>query len=96
MTGHYDLTDSAQRDIGGIIDYLTDQNPDAARRLYERLLGAFEQLADLPGMGRLHDGRKPDLRRWRVGSYLVFYRETDDGIEIVRLIHRRRNLDDLL
>jgi hypothetical protein len=36
------------------------------------------------------------VRSWRVGSYLILYREIDDGVEIVRYAHGARRLQDLV
>ena len=35
----------------------------------------------------------PGVRSFPVGNYLIFYRETGQGIEIIRVLHGARNLD---
>jgi toxin ParE1/3/4 len=32
---------------------------------------------------------RPGILRWRVERHLVYFREVDDGIEIVRILHER-------
>ena len=43
---------------------------------------------------------RPELRSrsalFPYGSYLILYRIIDDGVEIVRVVHAARNLDDLI
>jgi plasmid stabilization system protein ParE len=56
-------------------------------------------LQEQSGVGRLRRFRNPvlaGLRSWPVarpfGSYLIFYRDLPDCIELFRLIHGARNL----
>lgn len=60
---------------------------------------AFTLLADRPAIGRLRtDLRHPrlqGLRSWGIRgfeSYLIFYRASDDGIEVVRVLHGARDV----
>jgi toxin ParE1/3/4 len=39
---------------------------------------------------------RSDLRSFPFGAYLILYRIVDDGVEIVRVVHSARNLDDLV
>ena len=62
----------------------------------------FERLAAMPLMGslRLHLAAEiPDLRQWRIKGfedYLIFYRPLADGVEIVRVLHGKRNIPTIL
>lgn len=62
---------------------------------------AFEKLATMPEMGPLRDYRHPrltGLRMWPIRGfekYLVFYRPTDKGIDVIRLLHGARDLKRL-
>lgn len=91
---HYDLTGPAQRDLGEIAEYITDR--EVARTQLRRFLDAFDRLAGYPGMGRSQAHRRPKLRSWPVGSYVVFYRPVPDGVEILRVLHGSRDLDNLI
>ena len=93
---HFDISDPAQRDLGEIAEYLNDRNPAAARKQIAQFLDAFRKLADLPGMGRSQEHRRPNMRSWPVGSYVVYYRPTPDGIRVLRVFHGSRDLDSLL
>jgi toxin ParE1/3/4 len=47
-------------------------------------------------MGRARPELRPDLRSFPCGAYLILYRAVDDGVEIVRVVHGARNLEDLV
>ena len=43
-------------------------------------------------MGRPRPEFAPNLRSIPEGSHVIFYRPIDDGIELIRVIHRARDL----
>ena len=63
--------------------------PELESFVTETLLVA---LAATPGMGSARPELGESLRSFPVGNYLVFHRERSDGIELLRLLHRARNL----
>jgi toxin ParE1/3/4 len=92
----YVITGPAKRDLADLFDYLAEDDPSAALRLDDAFREAFRNLAKLPYMGRSQEHRRPNLRSWIVGKYLIFYRPLSDGIEVIRVLHGRRDLDALL
>jgi len=85
----------AQQDYGDIWDYIARDNPEAADRLLRRIDKKLELYASNPRMGRTRDNLAPGLRSFPVVPYLVFYRATSDGIELVRVLHGARDLKRL-
>lgn len=67
-------------------------NADAADRLIDRFTAAINLLAGQPELGRAADHLLPGLRSFPIGDYLIFYRRTDDGVFIVRIIHGARDI----
>jgi toxin ParE1/3/4 len=73
----------------------------AARRFLKAADKAIEMLARMPQMGGLWDSENPalaGLRVWsirRFESYLIFYRSAADGIEVVRVLHGSRDIDNI-
>lgn len=65
---------------------------DAADRLTDRFTAAITLLAAQPELGRATDHFLPGLRSFPVGDYLIFYRRSDDGVLVVRIIHGARNI----
>ena len=45
------------------------------------------RLANFPRLGRLCPELAPDLRRHEVASHVLFYRETESGIRILRVLN---------
>ena len=86
------LTDRAEADLEDIWVHIAHDSPAAATRFINRILERCERLADMPGTGRLRTDLGPELRSVVVGSYLIIYRRIQGGIEIVRVLHGRRNL----
>jgi toxin ParE1/3/4 len=82
----------AEQDINDIYDYLEERNPDAAARIVREMRDLCDRLSRLPGMGRRREELAPGLRSMPSDRYLIFYRETNGGIEIVRILHSSRNL----
>jgi toxin ParE1/3/4 len=72
-----------------------------AERFLKAAEAAFERLAMRPEMGARRDYRKPSLaglRMWPITGfekYLVFYRPTDQGIDVIRVLHGARDLKRL-
>jgi plasmid stabilization system protein ParE len=86
----------ALRDLQDIWEYLSNDSFDAADRVLEDFYQAFNQLAEMPGIGR----RRPDLTPravlfWPVHAYLIIYRDSKP-LRIARIVHGRRDLKKLL
>lgn len=82
----------ADQDLDGIADYIAQHNPSAAVRELRRLYDKFALLATQPLLGESRDDLGLDLRGFAAGSYVIFYRPTEDGIEIVGVVHGARNI----
>ena len=84
-------------DIDAAVDYLLDESMLAAQSFLDATESAFDLLAQRPGMGSqrfAHVLPGIQLRSWPLSGhpYLVFYAETQRGIEIIRLLHTRRDM----
>jgi toxin ParE1/3/4 len=67
-------SDSALERITQFLDFMSEENPEAARRTVEDLFARVKVLAEQPRLGRrLTEGIDPDLRRLIVGNYIVVY-----------------------
>ncbi|MBI3696347.1 MAG: type II toxin-antitoxin system RelE/ParE family toxin [Acidobacteria bacterium] len=67
-----------------------------AKRLNTLFYEKFKLLAGMPGIGRSRDDLKTGWRSFPAGSYVIYYRETKTGIEILHIVHGARDLDALL
>ena len=82
----------AEADALEIWAYIAQDNLDAADRLLDRFDDLFRRLASQPFLGKIIEELAPNLRFIPIGNYLIFYRPTKDGIEIVRLLHAARDV----
>jgi toxin ParE1/3/4 len=90
------FTAPASRDIENIIDYVADNSSfDAAERLLKKINKKCRNLANFPNMGRKRDELLTSLRSFPVDDYLIFYRQIEEGIEILRVVSGYRDLDAL-
>jgi toxin ParE1/3/4 len=53
-------------------------------------------LAGQPRLGRLRPELATNLRSFPIGNSLIFYRPTQEGIEVARGLPGARNIDPLL
>ena len=88
-------TAQADEDLIDLWAYIAQDNLDAADHLLDEFEKKFALLAGQPRLGAARSDIAPGLRHFPVGRYLILYREIDDGIEVVRVMHGARRLSDL-
>jgi len=100
MTPRFIISPAADRDLDDQIAYFAGEaGREIALRFYAAAAATFEKIARMPGIGERRDSPKPrlaGLRVWRVEGFekhLIFYRPSDEGIEIVRVLHGARDVD---
>ncbi len=91
----YRLTARADEDLQEISRFIAGDSPQAARKLLRTFKQHFLLLAENKNFGRARPDIRPDLRYSVVKNYLIFYRPIQEGIEVVRVVHSRRNLQAL-
>ena len=96
------LKPQADRDINHQFEYIAKDNLEAAIRFYEAAFRAFDVLLVNPHIGparEFGDSQLKDIRIWLVKGfekYLIFYRATDEVVEILRVLHTARDIDGIL
>jgi plasmid stabilization system protein ParE len=91
----YVLTDLAKDDIREIIAYIRQRSPQSAKKVRAELRSAMRNLADFPHIGHLRpDLADEPLRFWSVYSYLIAYLPDTKPLQIIRVLHGARNLED--
>jgi toxin ParE1/3/4 len=85
-------TRRADEDLIEIWRYIAQDDPAAADRVTQAIERRWLQLADHPLSGVL----RPDIgqygRHLVAGSYVMLYRVHEDHVEILRILHGRRNI----
>lgn len=88
----YDFSPRAEQDLEEVQDHIAAHNARAATRLIDAIERRCQGPSQQPLVGRDRSDLLPGMRSVVVGKYLIFYRPTDDGIEVVRVLHGARNI----
>ncbi len=76
----------ARLDLLGIVDYISDDNPDAAQRVKDDIEIKAKNLLAFPKIGR--QGRVEGTRELVVWSnYILVYEESATAVRILRVLH---------
>ena len=92
--------EAANRDVQAALDhYLQEASPAVALKFVDQLEKTYAHLARYPGTGSPRYGHAlniPGLRCWLVTGfpYLVFYMDTEDCIDVWRVLHERQDIPD--
>ena len=87
----------AAEDLNKIWDYTAEQwNTEQAERYTRAIWTAIEILAEAPDRGRACDEIRTGYKRHSVGSHVIFFRLTKDGIDIVRILSQRMDFEQHL
>ena len=81
----------AMSDIEAIAAGINVDSPSAARRWIDALYRRFVSLGDMPGMGTTRREIAQRVRLFPLGHYVILYQEEADGVDIVRVIHGKRD-----
>jgi plasmid stabilization system protein ParE len=96
----YVLTPLAKSDIFTIWPYITDANERAANRVEQAICEACAFVAEGPMRGHTRpDLTSRSLRFWtltRYPNYFIVYRPETSPLEIVAVIHGKRNIRRIL
>jgi toxin ParE1/3/4 len=84
----------AAEDIEEIWDYIADDSLPAADRWLEQLDEQFQRLAAHPLMGRAREELAGGMRSFPFARYVIFYAPVDGGIDVVRVLHSARDIDE--
>ena len=82
-------------DLYDIEDYIALDNPEAARRIVSAIQKKCFFLAEHPKLAAPYEKSK-NLRKHSDGNYLIFYRPVEDGIEVIRVLHSARDIENIL
>jgi plasmid stabilization system protein ParE len=96
----YVLTPLAKKDIFDIWSYIAEHSESAANRVEQAIYDACEFVAEAPMRGHTRaDLTRRSLRFWtltRYPNYSVVYRPETHPLQIVAVLHGKRNLRRIL
>lgn len=87
-----ELSERALSDLEEIWIYFSEVSEETADKVLKQITEKFPKLLKFSQIGRERNDLLTSLRSFPAGKYVVFYRETDFGIEIVRVIHSSRDI----
>ena len=87
------VSPEARSDLVDIWRFLSSRNARATGRIMRDITESFKLLVDYPESGTKRNELRRGLRSFPVGNYIVFYSITGAGIEIVRVLHGRRDIE---
>jgi toxin ParE1/3/4 len=92
--GKVTRTPQARDSIREVGRYIAEQSGslDVALRFLDRIEARCKQHARSPLLGELCADLGPDVRCFYVGSYVVYYRPTEEGILVLLVIHSARDI----
>jgi plasmid stabilization system protein ParE len=82
------LSDQAAEDLGNIVSFIAQDNPQAGEKFGLALVEAAFSLATFPYRGQQMK-RRPKARKLLYRKYLIVYevREREHHVEILRFLH---------
>lgn len=89
------LSPQAEDDIADITHYIALDNPYAAQDWYDELKFKFEMLSEFPLTGVDRSQLRTNLRIFPFKKYIILYQIKDKQIEIIRVVHSARDLENL-
>ncbi|MBD2770748.1 type II toxin-antitoxin system RelE/ParE family toxin [Iningainema tapete] len=89
------ISPDAIQDLEEITDYFLSRNIEAGDRFIEDFNKKCRNLAQFPSIGRSYKFIRSYLRGIPLDGYIIFYRVLDDGVEILRVVSARRDLESL-
>ena len=94
---HFRLSPEAAQDIIDIYEFVAQHSVDAAEEVRNEVFEAIVGLTAFPGKGhRRADLTKQPVLFWPVRSYQIIYRPESTLLEIVAVLHGKRNIKRIL
>jgi toxin ParE1/3/4 len=90
------ITSQAQTDLDAIWQFIADDNPIAADNFHDLLFSKISLILQHPKIGRKRDELRENLRGFPVGSYIIFYSNSPEYVDIIRILHGARDIENIL
>ena len=86
----------AKNDLKQIHDYIAKDSKYYAQNVVQEIVAKSEKLTDFPQIGRVvPEISDQNLRELIVYSYRLIYEISESGIEIIAIIHGRRDFNSV-
>jgi toxin ParE1/3/4 len=89
---HYRISEDAEPDLDEIFLYWANRaSLEAADRIIDRITERFWLLGEHPNAGKLAGNIAPGVKCFPAGKYLIYYRSTRRGTDILHIFHGARD-----
>ena len=89
------ISPRANSDLIEIWSYIADDSIANADAFIDKLCETIQLLAQKPGSGRQREELAPGIQSFPFGRYIIFYRVVTSTIEIVRVLHGARDIENI-
>lgn len=90
------LSPEADSDLDEILQFTLDiWGPTQMSRYSTRLNAGLQLLCAQPAMGRSRDDLCPGCRSFQIAEHVAFYVDSKAGIQVLRLAHKRMDVERL-
>ena len=102
MNKKYDVVWSniAEIDLKNIVDYIADDSPPNALKIFKRLKQKASSLYTFPERGRivpeLRDQGILQYREFLIPLWRILYRISEKSVLVLSILDSRRNIEDIL
>ncbi len=93
MTNRFRKREQVDLDLDSIWSFIAADSVSAANKQIDRIGEIFEMLVENPLAGRVRLDLGANLRSFPIGNYVIFYVPIPDGVEVVRVMHGRQDID---
>ena len=87
------LAAPARNDLRSIGTYIARTSTARAKNFVDDANERFQLLAANPSMGRVRPELGSAVRSFPFSSYLIYYRQSTIGIEVLRVLHTAQDVD---
>ncbi len=91
----FKVSKEAKQDLDDAWFFIAERNPNRADQLLDEIEARFLMLVRFPEIGVSREELAPQLRSFPVSNYLIFYRLIGSSIEIVRVLHGSRDVEQI-
>jgi len=93
-------SDVAENDLRNIVEYIADDSPHNALKLFKRIKQEASSLYTLPERGRivpeLRDHGILQYREIIISPWRILYRISEKSVLVLSVLDSRRNIEDIL
>ncbi|MCF6300267.1 MAG: type II toxin-antitoxin system RelE/ParE family toxin [Proteobacteria bacterium] len=89
------ISPQAREDLFEIWFYIAEDSTINADRFIDKLTEKYHWLTEFPEAGVKRDDLASNLQSFPVDRYMLYYKSTDKTLEIVRVLHSSRNIDQI-